>query len=207
MSDLQILAAAGAVNAQGLEPEAIRPDDGLVGNVGATSEEQHVASPTALGFDSTGWVGIAALVVLIGMVIWKVPHRIGAMLDSRIAEIRKQLDEASALRREAEALKAEYEAKAASAQADAESIRSHAHSEAQAILVKAKASAEELMDRRARMAEDRIAAAERAALDEVRAKTAAAAAAAASTLIAQHHGADADNALVDKAIAGIGRPN
>lgn len=207
MSDLLILAAAGVVNAQGLEPEAIRPDDGLVGNVGATSEEQHVASPTALGFDSTGWVGIAALVVLIGMVIWKVPHRIGAMLDSRIAEIRKQLDEASALRREAEALKAEYEAKAASAQADAESIRSHAHSEAQAILVKAKASAEELMDRRARMAEDRIAAAERAALDEVRAKTAAAAAAAASTLIAEHHGADADHALVDKAIAGIGRPN
>lgn len=199
--------AGAAIHGESLEPEAIRNQDGTSGNAVVASEEHQVASPTALGLDSTGWVGIAALVVLIGMVIWKVPHRIGAMLDSRIADIRKQLDEAAALRRDAEALRAEYEAKAASAQADAESIRAHAHVEAQGIVAKAKSDAEELMARRTRMAEDKIAAAERAALAEVRAKAAAAATTAAATLIAQHHGGEADKTLVNRTIAGIGRVN
>ena len=57
------------------------------------------------------------------------------------------------------------------------------------------------------MAEDKIAAAERAALIEVRSKAATAAAAAAGTIIAQRHGADADKTLVDRTIAGLGRPN
>ena len=40
------------------------------------------------------------------------PAAIGKALDKKIAAIRDQLDEAAALRKEAEALKAEYEAKA-----------------------------------------------------------------------------------------------
>jgi F-type H+-transporting ATPase subunit b len=64
-----------------------------------------------------------------------------------------------------------------------------------------------LMDRRARMAEDKIAAAERSAIAEVRKRTAEAAAAAAAVLIAERHGVDADKALVDRAIAGVGRLN
>ena len=67
--------------------------------------------------------------------------------------------------------------------------------------------ADALVERRAKMAEEKIAAAERSALAEVRTKTAQAAATAAATLIRQRHGADADRALVDRAIAGIGRPH
>ena len=86
-------------------------------------------------------------------------------------------------------------------------LRDHAHHEAHAIITKAKADAEQLMDRRARMAEDRIAASERAAIAEVRARAAEAAAKAAAALIAEHHDANADRPMIGRAIAGLGRPN
>ena len=57
------------------------------------------------------------------------------------------------------------------------------------------------------MAEDKIAAAERAAIAEVRARAADAAAAAAGAIIAEKHGAEADKQLVDQTIAGLGRLN
>lgn len=198
--------AAAAVERTGMTERAIKGADGLEGH-GTAGTEAHVASPTAFGLDSTGWVAVAALVVLVIMLWKRVPAMIGGMLDTRIAAIRSQLDEASRLRAEAEALRAEYEAKAKSAHADAEEMRRHAHQEAHAIVVKAKADAEALMDRRAKMAEDKIAAAERAAIAEVRARAADAAAKAAGLLIAEHHGVDADRAMVNRAIAGLGRPN
>jgi F-type H+-transporting ATPase subunit b len=55
------------------------------------------------------------------------------------------------------------------------------------------------------MAEDKIGAAERAAIAEVRAKAATAAAAAAELLIRQRHDADADKAMVDRTITTLGR--
>lgn len=178
-----------------LKAEVHRPDTG------------HQVEPTALGFNSTGWVGIAALVVLIGMLVRGVPGAVARSLDARISGIRDQLDEARRLRAEAEALRAEYEGRARSAHDDAETIRAHAQAEANDIIAKAKADAEVLMDRRARMAEDRIAAAERTALAEVRSLAADAAARAAALLIAEHHDAAADRTMVDRAILGLGRPN
>ncbi|WP_375249114.1 hypothetical protein [Sphingomonas sp.] len=193
------------IEAQPLETHDVANGGGMTGTVHGGAVEH--AAPTALGFNDTGWVGIAALVVLIGMVLMKVPAAIGAMLDKRIGEIRRQLGEAAQLRREAEALRDEYAAKARSAEADAAAMRENAHHEAAAIVTKAKADTEVLMDRRARMAEDKIAAAERSAIAEVRKRTAEAAAAAAAVLIAERHGVDADKALVDRAIAGVGRLN
>ncbi len=166
----------------------------------AHSEVPHV-EPNFFGIDATMWVAIAMLVV-IALAVWKkVPATVAAMLDKRIGEIRKQLDEANQLRAEAEALKSEYEAKAAAAVSDAEAMLKHAHAEAEAIVAKAEADATALIVRRKGMAEDKIAAAERAAIAEVRSKAAAAAASAAASLIAAHHDAAADKSLVDSAIA------
>jgi F-type H+-transporting ATPase subunit b len=147
------------------------------------------------------------IVVLVLMVWKKVPGMIGRMLDARIAGIRTQLDEATALRAEAEAIRAEYEAKAKTAHVEAEAMKAHAHHEAAAIIAKAKAGAEDLMNRRAKMAEDKIAAAERAAVAEVRARAADAAAKAAGILIAEHHDAAADRMMVDRSISGLSRLN
>jgi len=195
------------LNETSLTERPIRDGDGLQGHTSAPGGAEHVVDPTGWGLNSTGWVAVAALIVL-AIFLWKkVPAAIGRMLDTRIAAIRTQLDEASKLRAEAETLRAEYETRAKTAQAEAATMREHAHQEAHQILVKAKADAEALMARRAKMAEDKIAAAERAAIAEVRARAADTAAKAAGLLIQQQHGADADRNLVDRSIAGLGRPN
>ena len=195
------------LNETSLTERPIRDGDGLQGHTSAPGGAEHVVDPTGWGLNSTGWVAVAAIIVL-AIFLWKkVPAAIGRMLDTRIATIRTQLDEASKLRVEAETLRAEYETRAKTAQAEAATMREHAHQEAHQILVKAKADAEALMARRAKMAEDKIAAAERAAIAEVRARAADTAAKAAGLLIQQQHGADADRNLVDRSIAGLGRPN
>lgn len=160
---------------------------------------------TALGLPPGGWVALSMIVVL-AIIIWKkVPAAIAASLDKKIAGIRAQLDEASKLRAEAEALKAEYQKKAAAAAGDAASIVQHAHAEAALIVEKAKSDAETLIARRSKMAEDKIAAAERSAVAELRAKAANAAAAAAAQIIGEKLDAGSDKALVDRTIAGLGQ--
>ena len=171
------------------------------GTAAPSRAEEHEAS--FFGLDAPFFVSLAMLIV-IGIIVWKkVPAVIGKALDGQIAAIRKNLDEAKRLRAEAEALRGEYEAKSAAAAKDADDIRSHAHAEAEALLAKARADAVALIERRARMAEDKIGAAERAAIAEVRATTATVAAAAAARIIAERHDAAADRALVDKTIARL----
>lgn len=164
------------------------------------------AEPVSFGFVSaTTWVSIA-MALFLGILLWKkVPAMVAGMLDNKIAEISKQLNEAEQLRLDAESLKAEYEAKLAAAAKEADDMRARATSEAETLVAKAKADATALIGRRKQMAEDRIAAAEAAALSEVRAATAKAATAAAAALIAEKHDAAADKALVDQAIAGVAK--
>lgn len=164
----------------------------------------HEPDPQALFMDATGWVSLAMLVFLIILVWKKVPAVIAGVLDSRIADIRKQLDEAATLRKEAEALKAEYQAKMAAITRDADALRARAADDAAQAVEDAKVHAAELIERRQKMAEDKIAAAERAAIADIRDRTVKAATAAAATLIVQNHGAAADAAMVDQAIKQIG---
>jgi F-type H+-transporting ATPase subunit b len=168
----------------------------------AAGGEEH-AVPSAFGFDATMLVALAMLVV-IGLAIWKkVPAMIGGMLDKQIAGIKEQLDQATALRAEAEAIKAEYEAKAKAAAQDAIDMKAAAVEEAKLIVAQAKTDATNLIARRAQAAEDKIAAAERTAIADVRAKAAAVSAAAAAQLIAVHHDAKADASLVDQSISSL----
>lgn len=163
------------------------------------------AQPTAFGFAADGWVALAMLAVFALMIWKKVPSAIGKALDKKIATIRQQLDEAAQLRKDAEALKAEYEAKSAQAGAEAAMMIERAKAEAAGIVAQAETDAAALIERRTRMAEDKIAAAERAAVNEVRAKAARAAAVAAESLIRDKLDAKADKAMVDATIAGLGR--
>ena len=145
--------------------------------VGATEDHGggHV-EPTAWGLDASGWVALA-MVAVFALLIWKkVPSAIGRSLDKKIDAIRQQLDEAAQLRAEADS-----------------------------IVSRAEADAAALVERRTRMAEDKIAAAERAAVDEVRARAAAAAAAAAEQLIRERMDASADKAMVDSTISELAR--
>jgi len=158
---------------------------------------------TALGFDSNGWVALAMIFVLAAMLWKRVPSIIGAAMDKHIAAIRSEIEEASNLRAEALALKAEYEAKTANADKEAAVMLDRARKEADQIVAQAEADADVLIERRSWLAEEKIAAAERSAVAEVRAKAASAATAAAVTLIEQKHDADADKALIDRTIFGM----
>src|SRR3954449_1201908 len=158
-----------------------------------------------LGLNPGGWVAVAMLAVF-AILIWKkVPGAIAKALDSKIALIRDQLAEAESLRKEAEALKAEYEKKAKSADKDRDALIERAKHEADEIVAKAKTDAEALIERRTRMAEDKIAAEERTAIEQLRAAAADAAAKAAARLIAERHDAKTDEQLVNQAIAEIAR--
>ncbi|GLR47021.1 ATP synthase subunit B [Sphingomonas astaxanthinifaciens] len=164
---------------------------------------EHQVDPKALGFDATMLVALA-MAVVVALMLWKkVPAAIGRALDGKIAGIKAQLDEAAALRAEAEQIKAEYEAKAAASESEAKAMLERAAHEAEAIRIKAEADAAALVERRARMAEDKIAAEERAAVQQLRAAAADAATKAAARIIADKHDAGADKALIDQAIAGI----
>jgi F-type H+-transporting ATPase subunit b len=159
--------------------------------------------PTALGFEDYQWVSLA-MGVLIAVFIWKkVPGMITGGLDTRINEIRQQLDEARALRTEAEALRDEYAAKIASAEQDAQAMVEGAKMEANSILEKAEAESDKMVERRQKMAEDKIAAAEREAVAQVRTRAAEAAAVASRSIIAKKHDSKADSALADEVISSL----
>lgn len=185
---------AEALHAEGLEPVGTVAHEGVVPHT----------DPKAVGMDATAWVSLAMAVFIAVLLIKKVPSLIGRALDGRIAQIKSQLEEASKLRAEAEALKAEYEAKLAAAAGEAEAMRKSAAHEAETLLEDAKANAAALVVRRQKMAEDKIGAAERAAITEIRARAVKAATSAAATLIAQGHDAKLDKDLVDDAIRGLG---
>jgi F-type H+-transporting ATPase subunit b len=162
------------------------------------------AGPVAFGIlQPAALVGLAMLALIAVMIKVGVPKLVTGMLDKQIAEVREQLDAAKRLRAEAEALRGKYEGRITEAAADAERIKAAAEDEARHILERAETEATALIARRTRSAEDKIAAAERNAIAELRVRAAEASTAAARTLIAQSHDAGADKALVDQAIAGI----
>lgn len=169
--------------------------------------EQHHAEPSVFGMDATVWVSLAMALFILILLVKKVPAAIGKALDNRIDIIRAQLDEAAKLRAEAEELKAEYQAKLANAEKDAAAMRARAEEEAALLVADAKTNAAALVKRRQKMAEDKIGAAERTAVAQIRARAVSAATSAASALIAEHHDAKADKAMVDSTIKSLGTIN
>lgn len=160
--------------------------------------------PTLLGLSAEGWVYVGvSIFFIVAFVFAKAHHKLLAGLDSRIADAKQMLDEAASVRSEAEALLAKAKAQNNASADDAKAIIANAEAEAKALLVKAESDTKDLIARRKRMAEDRIGAAERTAIAEVRAKAASLSAVAAGTLIAASHSATHDKALVDKTIAGL----
>jgi F-type H+-transporting ATPase subunit b len=164
----------------------------------------HHVEPMLLGIAPPVAVVSTAMLVLILIALWKgVPKLVTSGLDAKINDIKSQLEQAKSLRAEAEALRKEYADKIANAEKDAASVLEHARHEAEAIVAKAEADTTEAIARREKMAHDKIGAAERAAVSEVRTKAARAAADAAQGLIRANYSADADRALVDRSIGAI----
>ncbi len=189
--------------AESANSNAIAAEGEIIAGTTVDGADATHAVPHALGMDATMWVALAMLVV-IGLAVWKkVPAMVGAALDKQIGAIKDQLDAATNLRKEAEALKAEYESMAKSAALDAVEMKAAAEAEAKDIIAKAKVDATALIARRTVMAEQKIAAAELAAIADVRAAAASVATTAATHLIRDRHDAKVDKAIVDQTIAAL----
>ncbi len=114
-----------------------------------------------------------ALVIFLGMMVFfGVPKIIGKMLDGKIKQIETDIAEAKRLRTEAAALLVEYEQKRVAAEAEAANIITAAKEEATRLTAEAQASLADLVTRRTKSVEDKIAQAEAQAVAEVRARSA-----------------------------------
>ncbi len=152
--------------------------------------------------DPVNWVLLSFILffVLFGRKLWAA---LAGMLDDRAATVKAELDEAAKLRQEAEAMLREAETRRSEAVAEAKALIEGAKAEAGRVAAAAAAEAEASAKRREQMAMDRIAAAEKAAVDEVRHTAAEIATVAARQVIAEGLTTDAGATLIDNAISQL----
>ena len=150
------------------------------------------------------WVLVSFVIffLLFGGKLWKA---LAGMLDARTAAIRAELGEAHRLRSEAEAMLIEAQRARDQALAEAKDVLARSHAEAARLAEAAHAEAEASAARRERMAMDRIAAAEKAAVSEIQHVAADVAIKATERVIGEGLGGEADASLVDGAIASLPR--
>jgi len=152
--------------------------------------------------DATFWA-TAALIVFIALIMYlKVPGMITKSLDDRADKIRSDLDEARKLREEAQALLAEYQRKRRDAESEAETIVEAAKREADTLAGDAKKKLDEYVERRTKMAEQKIAQAETQAMQDVKA-IAAERAIAASEQVLMSKLSDGGASLIKSSIAEV----
>jgi F-type H+-transporting ATPase subunit b len=139
---------------------------------------------------------------LFGRVLWRA---VAGMLDGHANVIRVELEEAAKLRAEAEQMLRDAQAARAAALDEAREILTRSRAEAANVTQAAYAEAEAQARRRERLALDRIAAAEKAVINEIQQTAADVAVQAARVVIADTLSAGDDAAIVDRAIGALPR--
>lgn len=153
--------------------------------------------------DPTFWVAVGTTLFVLLVIRLKVPGQVAKMLDDRADGIRAELEEARRLRSEAEVLLTEYRKKTANAAQEAQAIIDNAKASAERMAADAKVQLQQQIERRAKMAEQKIAQAEAEAIADVRAAATTAATAAAGAVIAQRMTESKGDALIDSAIGEL----
>jgi F-type H+-transporting ATPase subunit b len=154
------------------------------------------------------WVAVSFVAFLLIVLYYKVPQLVAKMLDERADGIRKEIDEARRLREDAQKLLADYQQKHRTAGQEAEAIVEQARREAEAFAQETRAGLKDTLERRTRLAEDKIARAEAQAVDEVRAAAVEMAIAAAEKILREKAAGTGGTALIDQSIRDLkGRLN
>ena len=154
-------------------------------------------------YNSTFTVGVSFVLFIALLIYLGVPKLLAGKLDERAAKIKAELDEARALREEAQKTFAEFERKQKEVAGLAEEIVAHAKVEAEQAAAKAKEDLKVSIARRLKAADDQIALAEANAVREVKDKAVSVAVAAAAEVLRDKLGADQAGALVDNAIEDV----
>ncbi len=153
---------------------------------------------------NTNFVVLIAFLLFIGVIVYfKVPPKLIALLDKRADQIRADLDEARAVREEAQQLLASFERKSRDVTEQADRILKQAKEEAQNVADEAKVALAESLERRLKAADEQIATAEAAAIREVRDRAVQVAIAAAGDVIAKSMTAADANARIEQSIAVV----
>ncbi|HEY3912451.1 MAG TPA: F0F1 ATP synthase subunit B [Stellaceae bacterium] len=152
--------------------------------------------------DPEFWVLVAVVMFII--IVWKPGRRslLGG-LDARATRIGDELDAARNLREEAERALAACQQKERAAAAEAEAIVAHARAEAERIAAQSARDLEDLLQRRQRLAEERIAQEQANAVAEIRSVVVDVAISAARRVIAAELGNEQGAALIDAGIAAL----
>lgn len=151
--------------------------------------------------DSHFWEAVAFLIAV--ALVWKkASSGISSALDQRAAKIRDELDDARKLRDDAQAMLANYQRKQRDALKEAEAIVAQAKAEAERLGAQAAKDLEAAIQRRQRLAEEKIAQAEQKAIAEVRAAAVDIAVGAARRVLAEDMSARGAK-LIDQAIDNL----
>jgi F-type H+-transporting ATPase subunit b len=162
------------------------------------------ASGPFFSLSNTDFVVLLAFLLFVGFLTYmKVPGLIGKKLDERADGIKSELDEARALREEAQTLLASYERKQKEVQDQADRIIAQAKEEATQAATEAKDEIKASIARRLQAAEDQIRSAEARAIRDVRDQAVNVAVAAARDVIAKQMTAAEGNTLIDNGISEV----
>lgn len=162
------------------------------------------AGDAFLSLQNTDFIVTLAFILFIAVLFYfKVPSVVAGMLDKRADGIKSELDEARALREEAQTLLASYERKQQEVKDQADRIVTAAKTEAQEAADQARADLDRSITRRLAAAEEQIDSAQAAAVKEVRDQAIVIAIAAAKDVIVKIMTAADGNALIDSAIADV----
>ncbi|MDX9690116.1 MAG: hypothetical protein EOM37_01675 [Proteobacteria bacterium] len=152
--------------------------------------------------DTTFWYSVAVVVFIVAA-IWKGRAPIGAILDTEIAKIQKELDEAKRLRAEAAQTLETYKTKQKDAIKEAELIVTKAKEDAERIRIEAEQSLRVDLDRHEQLVIERIKIAQEDAVKDVRDFIVQTALHDVHRMIDKIKGASDKNKLIDGIIADI----
>jgi F-type H+-transporting ATPase subunit b len=153
--------------------------------------------------DAEFWVAVA-FVAFLGVLVYLGVHEMMVKyIDQRRDRIKAELDEALRLKKEAQALLAQYQRKQREAHQEAAGIIAGATAETERMMAEATIKMEEFIARRSKMAETKIAQAEAQALADVRAAAAEAAVTAAEKILAQIVKGEVSDHLIVKGIDDV----
>lgn len=148
------------------------------------------------------WV-LVAFVIAIGFLVYKAKPIVTGTLDQRAARIKAELEEARRLREEAQKSLAEYQRKQRDALKEADAIIAHARSEAERAGERVARDLAAALERRQRLALEKMALVEAKAMAEVRDAAVDIAIAALRQVLAQDLDPQRRAALIDEAIAAL----
>jgi F-type H+-transporting ATPase subunit b len=153
--------------------------------------------------DAEFWVGVAFVLFFCLLAYYGVPRSAMSSLDKRSKRVADELDEAKRLRRDAESLLKEFEAKRAAAEREAADIVSVARDEAERLARETEAKLADFITRRTASAEAKIAQAETQAAADVRAAAADAAVKASERILRDQLTGPAGAALVSQSLGNV----